>query len=148
MNEELIIIDITFISDLITELFELTQLWTELKQLQSVTAALYAQQTLFFMITLSFRSLNERNFSLHIACMIFSTFFSIEVVFFNNAHLHIVTSLINYYNHLMRYKNDCFAHHSQFHYWAFNSQLRKQICQISQWYISHNAEKINNINVL
>ncbi len=132
MNKELIIINITFIFDLIIKLFEFTQLWTELKQSQSVTAALHTQQTSFFMITLSSHSLNEHDFSLHIVHMIFSTFFSIKVIFFNSTHLHIVTSLIDYHNHLMRYKNNCFAHHSQFHYWAFNNQLWKQIYQISQ----------------
>ena len=132
LNEELIIINIAFVSDLITEFFELAQLWTELKQSQSVATASHAQQTSFFMITLSFQSLNERNFSLHIACIIFLTLFSIKVVFFHNAHLCAVTSLIDYYNHLIRYKDDRFACHLQFHYWAFNNQLRKQICQTSQ----------------
>ena len=127
LMKELIIIDITFISDLIIEFFKLTQLWTELKQSQSAAVASHSQQTLFFMITLSSWSLNERDFSLHIACMIFSTLFSIEIIFFNSTHLHIVIFLINYHNHLIKYKDDCFAHHSQFHYWAFNNQLRKQI---------------------
>ncbi len=126
--KESIIIDITFISDLVTELFKLAQLQTELKQSQLAAAALHSQQTSFFMITLSFRFLNERDFSLHIACMIFSTLFSIKVIFFNSTHLYIVTSLVNYHNHLMKYKDDRFARHSQFRYWAFNSQLQKQIC--------------------
>ncbi len=128
LTKELIIIDIAFIFDLIIELFKLTQLRIELKQSQLAAAALRSQQTLFFMITLSSRSLNERDFSLHIACMIFSTLFSIEVIFFNSTHLHVVTSLVDYHNHLMRYKDNRFAHHSQFRYWAFNSQLQKQIC--------------------
>ena len=84
LNEESIIINLTFISDLITELFELAQLRTELRQSQSAAAASHAQQTLFFMITLSFQSFNECDFSLHIACIIFSTLFSIEVVFVRN----------------------------------------------------------------
>ena len=100
------------------------------------------------MITLSSWSLNKCNLSLHIAHMIFSTLFSIEVVFFNNTRLHVVTSLVDYHNHLMRYKDDRFAHHSQFHYWAFNNQLWKQICQTSQWYTSCNVKKMNDINVL
>jgi len=116
LNEESIIIDIAFISDLITQLFKLAQLQTKLKQFQSVAAASCAQQTLFFMITLSFHFLNERDFSLHIAHMIFSTLFSIEVIFFNSTHLHVVSFLVNYHNHLMRYKDDRFACHSQFHY--------------------------------
>ncbi len=127
LMKELIIIDIAFVFELIIELFKLAQLQTELKQSQSVTAASHAQQTSFFMITLSSCSLNKRDFSLHIAHMIFSILFSIEVVFFNNAHLHVVTSLVNYHNHLMRYKDDHFACYSQFCYWAFNNQLRKQI---------------------
>jgi len=114
--KELIIINIAFVSDLIIELFKLAQLQTELKQSQSAAAASRSQQTLFFMITLNFHSLNEHDFSLHIAHMIFSILFSIEVIFFNSIHLCIVTSLINYHNHLMRYKNDCFACHSQFRY--------------------------------
>jgi len=83
---------------------------------QSAAAASRSQQTSFFMITLSSQSLNERDFSLHIAHMIFSTLFSIEVVFFNSARLRVVTSLIDYHNHLMRYKDDRFARHSQFRY--------------------------------
>jgi len=116
LMKESIIIDITFISDLVTELFKLAQLQTELKQSQLAAAALHSQQTSFFMITLSFRFLNERDFSLHIACMIFSTLFSIKVIFFNSTHLYIVTSLVNYHNHLMKYKDDRFARHSQFRY--------------------------------
>ncbi len=116
LNEKLIIIDITFIFDLIIELFKLAQLQTELKQLESAAAASHAQQTSFFMITLSFQSLNERNFSLHIACIIFLTLFSIKVVFFHNAHLCAVTSLIDYHNYLIRYKDDRFACHLKFHY--------------------------------
>ena len=95
---------------------------------QSAAAASRSQQTSFFMITLSSRSLNKRDFSLHIAYMIFSTLFSIEIIFFNSIHLHVVTSLVNYHNYLMRYKDDRFAHHSQFRYWTFNNQLQKQIC--------------------
>jgi len=53
LTKELIIIDITFIFDLIIELFELAQLRIELKQSQLAAAALRSQQTLFFMITLS-----------------------------------------------------------------------------------------------
>jgi len=116
LMKESIIIDITFISDLVTELFKLAQLRTELRQSQLAAAALHSQQTSFFMITLSFRFLNERDFSLHIACMIFSTLFSIKVIFFNSTHLHIVTSLVDCHNHLMKYKDDRFARHSQFHY--------------------------------
>jgi len=116
LMKESIIIDITFISDLVTELFKLAQLQTELKQSQLAAAALHSQQTSFFMITLSFRFLNERDFSLHIACMIFSTLFSIKVIFFNSTHLYIVTSLVHYHNHLMKYKDDRFARHSQFRY--------------------------------
>ncbi len=132
LTKELIIIDIAFVSDLITELFELAQLRTELKQLEPTAAALRAQQTSFFMATLSSRSLNERDLSLHIARMTFPTLFPIEAVFFNSARLRVVTSLVDYHNHLMRYKDDRFARHSRFRYWAFNSQLRKQICQTSQ----------------
>jgi len=66
LNKELIIINIAFISDLIIELFKLTQLQTELKQSQSVAAASHAQQTSFFMITLSSHSFDECDFSLHI----------------------------------------------------------------------------------
>ncbi len=145
LNAKLIIINITFISDLITELFKLTQLWTELKQFQFTAAALHAQQTLFFMITLNSWSLNERDFSLHITHMIFSTLFSIKVIFFNSIHLHVITFLINYHNYLIKYKDDCFACHSQFHYWAFNNQLRKQIYQINQWYTSCIRKKIKNL---
>ncbi len=148
LTKESIIINIAFISDLITELFKLAQLRTELKQSQLIAAASHSQQTSFFMITLSSQPLNERDFSLHIACMIFSILFSIEVLFFNSVYLHVVTSLVDYHNHLMKYKDDRFAYHSQFRYWTFNSQLRKQICQISQWYTSCNAEKMNDINVL
>jgi len=148
LTKESIIINIAFISDLITELFKLAQLRTELKQSQLTAAASHSQQTSFFMITLSSQSLNERDFSLHIACMIFSILFSIEVLFFNSVYLHVVTSLVDYHNHLMKYKDDRFAYHSQFRYWTFNSQLRKQICQISQWYTSCNAEKMNDINIL
>jgi len=50
LTKESIIINIAFISDLITELFELTQLRTELKQSQSAAAALHSQQTSFFMM--------------------------------------------------------------------------------------------------
>jgi len=42
LNEESIIINLTFISDLITKLFELAQLRTELRQSQSAAAASHA----------------------------------------------------------------------------------------------------------
>jgi len=53
LMKELIIIDIAFVFNLIIELFEFTQLQTELKQSQSAAAASHSQQTSFFMITLN-----------------------------------------------------------------------------------------------
>ncbi len=148
LTKEPTVIDTAFVPDLTTELSELAQLRTELEQPEPAAAASRAQQAPFFMATLGSRPLNERDPSLHIARMAFPTLFPIGAASFNSARLRAVTSLADYHNHLMRYKDDRFARHPQFRYWAFNSQLRKQVCQTSRWYTSRSAEEMNDINVL
>lgn len=69
--------------------------------------------------------LDERDKTLHIACMAFPTLFLIGAASFNSPR-EMTVNLANYHLHLIRYRDDRFARHPQFRFWALNTQMQQQ----------------------
>lgn len=67
--------------------------------------------------------LDERSKTLHIARMAFHTLFPTGAASFNSPR-DVSVKLADYHLHLMRYRDDRFARHPQFCFWALNTQMR------------------------
>jgi hypothetical protein len=93
------LIEVTCVSDLTTNVAKLSRLKEQIKKIR-----LKVNEMSFFMITLEFISLNERDIFLHIERMTFFTLFSIEIATFNVSRQKSV-SMLKYIHHLMRHKN-------------------------------------------
>jgi hypothetical protein len=130
------LIEITCVFDLTINVAKLIHLKQQMKKIR-----LKINEMSFFMITFEFIFLNERDIFLHIERMTFFTLFSIDVATFNVSKQRSV-SMLKYIHHLMRYKNQRFARHSQFRYWIFNIYMRNQICQINKWCIFRSKNKL------
>jgi hypothetical protein len=99
------------------------------------------------MTSLEFMSLNEWDIFLHIERMIFLSLYSNESVTFHSFKQRIV-DLIDYHHHLLRYKDERFVKHSQFRYWAFNTQFRHQAVSTNKWVITRSKNKMLNLESL
>jgi hypothetical protein len=141
-KEESALIEITCVSDLTINVAKLTHLKKQMKKIR-----LKVNEMSFFIITLEFISLNERDIFLHIEWMTFFILFSIEIATFNVSRQRSV-NMLKYIHHLMKYKNQRFARHFQFRYCVFIIYMRNQICQINKWYISRNKNKMIELKKL
>ena len=82
--------------------------------------------------TLNPEPINEFDQSLDIARMAFPTLFPNGWASFRASRPRGVT-FREYVRHLMRYKDDRFAQHPRFRWWAFNTLMRNQSRESSKW---------------
>ncbi len=92
--------------------------------------------------TLRSRPINEYDVSIDIGRMAFPTLFPNGAASFHTSRQREV-SFKDYVKHLMRYKDDRFAQHARFRWWAFNTMMRAQAKGTSKW----TWKRVNNRNV-
>ncbi len=133
------------VSNIINEFIELNHLHNHFVESKMSNEKNVDRDFVFSMTFVEFVSLNECNIYIYITRITFLTFFSQDVASFNNSWMRTIF-LVDYNTHVMRYQDDRFVRHSQFRYWAFNNQLRKQVAKVNRWWIKKNSNKIINID--
>lgn len=73
----------------------------------------------------------ERSKALHIARIAFPTLFPTGAASLNSLRERAV-AMADYYCHLMRFRDDRFARHPKFRFWALNTQMRQQAFSASK----------------
>ena len=91
--------------------------------------------------------LSERDPSVHIERMAFPTLFPHGSASFNNPRIRTVSTL-EYHKHLMFYKDQRFARHPTFRYWALNTQMRHQADGYAKWFTRLTPDKMATIEEL
>lgn len=90
---------------------------------------------------------DERSKTLHIARMAFTTLFPPWAASINSPRERTV-AMADYHCHLMRYRDDRFARHPQFRFWALNTQMRHQAFATTKWCTNKSRDKMVDIETL
>lgn len=126
---------------------DITDGTTELAHLQEQIRDRKQEAIPMSMASLESVPLDERDKTLHIARMAFPTLFPTGAASFNSPR-EMTVNLANYHLHLMRYRDDRFARHPQFRFWALNTQMRQQAFATSKWCTNRSANKMVDIETL
>ena len=126
---------------------DITNGTTELAHLQEQIKDRKQEAISMSMASLESVLLDERDKTLHIACMAFPTLFPTGAALFNSPR-EMTVNLANYHLHLMRYRDDRFSCHPQFRFWALNTQMRQQAFATSKWCTNRSANMMVDIETL
>jgi hypothetical protein len=107
INDDESLIESMCVSDITFDEIEFTLLRNEIAKKTSSSVDHLFQLFMTIILSMSF---DERSSHIHIARMIFSTLFSTNKVFFNSSRMRTMM-LTNYNQHLLRYRDERFAHH-------------------------------------
>lgn len=126
---------------------DITDGTTELAHLQEQIRDRKQEAIPMSMASLESVPLDKRDKTLHIVRMAFPTLFPTGAVSFNSPR-EMTVKLADYHLHLMRYRDNQFACHPQFQFWALNTQMRQQAFATSKWCTNRSANKMGDIETL